>query len=60
MVYQQSREIPSGERETVDWLTVARLLRAVYGLDILQLTTYEAMFYAVGLGKVLELTRGSL
>jgi len=58
MLYHQMRESVCGEREAVDWLTIARLLRSVYGLNLLDLTTYEAMFYALGLGKVLEYTRG--
>lgn len=60
MLYQQMREPLQGEREAVDWLTVARLLRAVYGLNLIEMTTYEAMFYVSGLGKVVELTGRSL
>jgi hypothetical protein len=47
-----------GERESVDWLEAACLLRAVYGLDLHGLTTYQAMFYLSGLPRVVELTRG--
>lgn len=60
MLYQQLREPVGAEREAVDWLTIARLLRAVYGLNLMELTTYEAMFYVSGLGKVVELTGRSL
>lgn len=60
MLYQQLRAKPDAEREAVDWLTVARLLRAVYGLNLLELTTYEAMFYVSDLGRVLELTGRAL
>jgi len=47
-----------GERESVDWLEAACLLRAVYGLDLHALTTFQAMFYLSGLPRVVELTRG--
>jgi hypothetical protein len=47
-----------GERESVDWLETACLLKAVYGLNLYDLTTFQAMFYLAGLPRVVELTRG--
>jgi len=47
-----------GERASVDWLEAACLLRAVYGLELHALTTFQAMFYLAGLPRVVELTRG--
>jgi hypothetical protein len=42
----------------VDWLEAACLLKAVYGLNLYDLTTFQAMFYLAGLPRVVELTRG--
>ena len=47
-----------GERASVDWLEAACLLRAVYGLNLSELSTFQAMFYLAGLPRVVELTRG--
>lgn len=54
-----ARRAPAdGERESVDWLEAACLLRAVYGLELHELTTFQAMVYLAGLPRVVALTRG--